>query len=106
MFVKMYQYHIQQDKVEDYLNIQEQASKIYSRYLNFHTMYFNSKDDKTKWIEISRYKDEYEFNKCMSVINEQKEIQELFVRFRSLLVSEKQEISEGEFIEMKEISSL
>lgn len=38
MFVKIYQYHIQQDKVEEYLSIQEKASEIYSKYLNFHTM--------------------------------------------------------------------
>lgn len=106
MFVKIYQYHIQQDKVEDYLSIQEQASEIYSRYLDFHTMYFNSKAEKTKWIEVSRYKDENEFNKSITFINEQKEIQELFVRFQSLLVTDKQEILEEEFIEMKEICSL
>ena len=106
MFVKIYQYHIQQDKVEEYLSIQEKASEIYSKYLNFHTMYINSKDDETKWIEISRYADEKEYNKSMTIINEQKEIQELFARFQYLLVTDKKEIWEEDFIEKREMGSL
>lgn len=56
IFVKFYQYHIQKDKVEEYLAIQEKASEIYGQYLDFHTMYLNSKVDGTKWIEITIYK--------------------------------------------------
>ncbi|NMH74552.1 hypothetical protein HF078_15800 [Bacillus sp. RO2] len=102
MFVKVYQYHIQKNKVDEYLAIQEKASEIYGRHLDFHTMYLNSKDDATKWIEISRYKDENEYQKSMDMINEQEEIQELFKAFQSLLVTDKSEISEEDFIEKKE----
>ena len=102
MFVKIYQYHIQKDKVEEYFSIQEKASEIYSRYLDFHTMYLNSKDDETKWIEITRYKDEDEYKKVMNIINEQKDIQDLFDVFQSLLLTDKREISEEDFIEKKE----
>jgi len=102
MFVKVYQYHIQKDKVDEYLAIQEKASKIYGRYLDFHTMYLNSKEDATKWIEISRYKDENEYQKSIDMINEQEEIQQLFLAFQSLLVSDKSEICEEDFIEKKE----
>lgn len=35
MFVKVYQYHIQKDKVDEYIAIQERASEIYERYLGF-----------------------------------------------------------------------
>lgn len=103
MFVKVYQYHIQKDKVEDFLDIQEKASEIYGRYLDFHTMYLNSKNDDTKWIEITRYKDEDEYKKSMNIINEQKDIQQLFEAFQSILVTGKSEISVGDFIEKKEI---
>jgi hypothetical protein len=99
MFVKVYQYHIPKNKVDEYLAIQEKASEIYGRHLDFHTMYLNSKDDATKWIEISRYKDENEYQKSMDMINEQEEIQELFKAFQSILVSE---ISEEDFNEKKE----
>jgi hypothetical protein len=102
MFVKVYQYHIQKDKVDEYLAIQEKASEIYGRYLDFHTMYLNSKEDATKWIEISRYKDENEYQKGIDMINEQEEIQQLFLAFQSLLVSDKSEICEEDFIEKKE----
>lgn len=103
MFVKIYQYHIREDKTDEYLLIQEKASEVYSRYLDFHTMYLQSKDDGTKWIEISRYKDESEYQKGMNLINEQEEIQELFDTFQSLLVSDRKEISEENYIEKKEI---
>ena len=102
MFVKVYQYHIQKNKVDEYLAIQEKASEIYGRYLDFHTIYLNSKDDATRWIEISRYKDEDEYQKSIDMINEQEEIQELFKAFQSLLVTDKSEISEEDFIEKKE----
>ncbi|WP_043932777.1 hypothetical protein [Bacillus sp. EB01] len=88
MFVKVYQYHIQKDKIDEYLAIQEKASKIYERYLDFHTMYLNSKVDATKWIEISIYKNENEYQLSMDLINQQEEIQELFKVFQSLLVTD------------------
>lgn len=102
MFVKVYQYYIQKDKVDEYLAIQERASEIYGRYLDFHTIYLNSKEDATKWIEISRYRDEHEYQKNMDLINEEDEIRELFEVFQSLLVTDKSEIIEENFVEKKE----
>lgn len=106
MFVKIYEYHVQKDKVEQYLAIQQKASEIYSRYLAFHTIYLNSKTDETKWLEITRYKDEATYHKSMELINEQKDIQDLFGTFQSILLTEKREIREEDFIEMKEIEKL
>jgi hypothetical protein len=99
MFVKVYQYHIQRDKIEEYLVIQAKTSEIYSRYLNFQTIYLNSKDDDTKWIEITQYKDEDEYKKSIVFINAHMEIQELFKAFQSLLVADKCQISEEDFIQ-------
>lgn len=97
MFVKIYQYHIQHDRVDEYLAIQEKVSKIYGKYLDFHTMYLNSKNDATKWIEITRYKDEGEYQKSLHFINQDQEIQDLFEEFQSLLLNDKNEISEEDF---------
>ncbi|AXI08168.1 hypothetical protein CV093_04100 [Oceanobacillus sp. 143] len=99
MFVKVYQYHIQKDKVEEYLDIQEKTLEIYSRYLDLHTIYLNSKVDDTKWMEIIRYKDEDEYKRSINIINEKKEIQELFESFQSLLVTDNNKIREEDFIE-------
>ncbi|QOR64853.1 nuclear transport factor 2 family protein [Cytobacillus suaedae] len=100
MFVKVYTYHIQHDKVDEYLAIQEKVSKIYNRYLDFQNIYLQCKEDNTKWIEITKYKDEEEYQKCIDLINKDKEIQTLFNAFQSLLVSQKK-ISEEDFIERK-----
>ncbi|RPF55489.1 hypothetical protein [Aquisalibacillus elongatus] len=101
MFVKVYKYHIQNDKVNEYISIQEKASEIYGKYLDFKTTYLQSKEDNTKWMEITKYKDEEEYQKSINLINEEEEIYELFKAFQSLLSSEKQEINEENFIEMK-----
>ncbi|MCF6137755.1 hypothetical protein [Pseudalkalibacillus berkeleyi] len=52
-------------------------------------------------MEISKYKDEEEYQKSIDLINKVEEIQHLFEAFKSLLVSEKQEISEENFMEKK-----
>lgn len=102
LFVKIYQYHIQLNQIEEYLRIQDQAIKIYSQYVDFQTVYINSKEDATKWLEISTYKDENEYKKSIDLINEDKEIQELFKKFQSLL-SPETEIIEEDFMERKRI---
>jgi len=101
MFVKMYSYHIQKEKEEEYLSIQEKAEEIYVKYLDIHTHYLKSKDNDTKWLEVTFYKDEDEYNKSIEVINKQTEIQELFKSFQSVLVSEQNEITEEDFLEIK-----
>lgn len=105
MFVKVFQYYIQKDKIDEYLNIQEKALRIYSKYIDFQTIFLNSKNDETKWIEISRYKSEDEYNKSINLIDQQKEIQELYEAFQSLLVTDKNEINEEDFIEKGEKST-
>ncbi|MGP4107916.1 hypothetical protein [Virgibacillus sp. L01] len=104
MFVKVYQYHIENDKVDEYLSIQEKASEIYNKYLDLNTIYLQCNEDSTKWMEISKYKNEEEYQKSINLINKEKDIQELFAAFQSLLVSEK-EISEENYIEMKVINN-
>jgi len=102
MFIKIYQYHIQKDKVDEFFDIQEKANEIYSRYLDFHIMYLKSKDDDTKWIEITKCKNEDEYYKSMIIINDLKDIQDLFEAFKSILLTDKKEIIEEDFIVKKE----
>lgn len=97
MFVKIYQYYIQSDKVIEYLSIQKRALDIYRKHLNVHTVYLQSKDDNTKWMEISTYKNEEEYKKTITLINKEEEVKKLFDEFQSLLVSGK-EISEENYI--------
>lgn len=103
MFVKVYQYHIRKEKVNEFFAIQEKAAQAYGKFLDFHTIFLNSKEDETKWFEITRYKNEAEYKRSLGVINEQEEIQDLFASFQSLLVSEKREITDEDFIIGKEV---
>jgi hypothetical protein len=102
MFIKVYEYYIQPDKEQEYLNIQQKAGEIYSRYLNVHSLHLKSMDDPSKWMEITRYRDKEEYKKSLDLINQYKEIKELFKEFQSLLASEKREIREEDFTVVKE----
>lgn len=102
MFVKVYQYYVQKEKEEEYLSIQEKACDIYKEFLDFHTIYLKSKESDTKWLEITFYKNEDDYKKSIEIINKQLEIQELFKSFQSVLVSEKNEITEEDFMKIKE----
>lgn len=97
MFVKVYQYHIQSDKIAEYISIQKRASYIYRKYLEVNTVYLQSKDDNTKWMEISTYRNEVEYNKSITLINKEEEMKKLFDEFQSLMVNGK-EISEEDYI--------
>jgi hypothetical protein len=101
MFVKVYHYHIQPEKEEEYLKIQLKTSEIYGRYVEAETFYLQSQGDNSKWMEITRYKSEEEYQKSISLIDEEEEIKELFIEFQALLVSGKEEITEEDFIEKK-----
>ncbi|MGD6791311.1 hypothetical protein ACQCT3_15755 [Sutcliffiella horikoshii] len=66
--------------------------------MNVNTVYLQSKDDNTKWMEISTYRNEVEYNKTITLINEEEEIIRLYAEFQSLIVSG-EEISEENYIE-------
>jgi hypothetical protein len=102
MFIKIYEYHIQPDKEQEYLRIQQKAADIYSRHIDSQSIHLKSKEEPSKWMEITRYKNEDEYKRSIKLINQYKEIQELFKEFQSLLVSEKSEIREEDFIVVRE----
>jgi hypothetical protein len=102
MFIKIYEYYIQPDKEQEYLRIQQKAADIYSRHIDSQSLHLKSKDEPSKWMEITRYPNEDEYKRSIKLINQYKEIQELFKEFQSLLVPEKSEIREEDFIVVKE----
>ncbi|WRP07841.1 hypothetical protein U9J35_06630 [Rossellomorea aquimaris] len=105
MFVKVYEYHIQPEKVEEFFKIQEKAGEIYRKYLESHTIFLKKQDSETQWMEISRYKDEGQYKRNISLINEHEEIQHLFSDFKSLLVPGSK-IVEDDFLQIEEKNSL
>jgi hypothetical protein len=105
MFVKVYEYHIQPDKENEYLEIQEEAEKIYGKFAERRAVNLKSKEDDSKWIEIHWYKDEASYLKSIEQINEQKEIHDLYKKFLGVLVSEK-DLGEEDFEQVLETHSL
>ena len=71
MFVKIYEYHIEESKEEYFLEIQEKAVRIYRKYLNCDVMYLKSIEHETMWLEISRYNSEEEFLKAIQKVNKE-----------------------------------
>ncbi|MBU9723040.1 MULTISPECIES: hypothetical protein [Bacillaceae] len=106
MYVKIYIYHIKIDKIEEYLSIQEKAGGIYGRYIDSQTTYLRSSEDRTKWMEITKYRSEEEYNKRIELINNDKEIKDLFKSFQSVLLESKSEIIEENFTELMNNSTL
>ncbi|ESU33213.1 hypothetical protein G3A_07525 [Bacillus sp. 17376] len=96
MFVKIYSYQIKSGKEQEYLKIQEEADRVYSRFLDNKTFHLQSKLDKTKWLEIHTCKNEDIYNDTIQIIDQQPEIQVLFKRFREVITSF-EEISEENY---------
>ena len=103
MVVKSYQYSIQRDKVDEFLAIQEESAAIYRQHLAFHTMYLNSTEDESKWIEMTFYQNEENYQQGIESINKESEIHILFEKFQSLLCPENNQILEESFVIKKEI---
>lgn len=88
MFVKIYTYHVDIAQEHEYLNIQAEAEKIYTKYVEKKTVHLRSEEDHTKWMEIHTYKDKESYQKGMNKMNELPEIQELFSRFINVIMPE------------------
>ncbi|WP_312092352.1 hypothetical protein [Niallia sp.] len=97
MYVKIYEYHIKEEKIEDYLSIQEKASKIYKKHIESKTTYLQSNEDPTKWMEITTYNSEEDYLKNIAIINKNVEIQVLFNKFQALLLPGNNLIKEEDF---------
>ncbi|MYL63516.1 hypothetical protein GLW07_09140 [Bacillus hwajinpoensis] len=105
MFVKVYEYHIREESMEEYYRIQQKAGEIYKKYIDVETTYLQSKEDSSKWMEIAKYESEEDYQKALALINQEKEIQELFKAFEAILLSEPNMIRDEDFMDRKEISN-
>ena len=106
MFVKVYEYQIHPESIEEYYRIQQKAGEIYGKYIDVETTYLQSKEESSKWMEIAKYESEEVYQKAMTLINLEKEIQELFKAFEAILLSEKNMIRNEDFMDIKEISNI
>ena len=97
MFVKVYEFHIQEGREREYLMIQEKTAEIYSRYIDCQTLYLKSINEGTKWLEISQYKDKDTYEKWIALVNKDPEIQTLFSSFEDLLDLNRKEIKEDSY---------
>ena len=86
MFVKVYEYYIKENEEARFLEIQEEAARIYKRYLNCEISYLKSCDHDEKWLEISRYSSEEEYKVGISKMDKEPVIKELYQQFKSCLV--------------------
>jgi len=96
MFIKVYTYHVIPERVQDFLEMQVQAENVYSRYIEKQSLFLRSKDDSAKWMEIHIYKDETRYNESIKIINQQKEIADLYSKFMKLIIS-KEELTEENY---------
>ena len=96
MFIKLYSYHIKPDKLQEYLEIQEEANRIYSLYSDSKIIHLQSKNDETKWVEIQIYKNEQFYYKTIKKLDKKQEIQVLYKRFLEVIISH-EEISEDNY---------
>lgn len=90
MFIKVYTYYVIPEREQDFLEIQAQAEIIYSRYVEKQSLFLRSKDDNAKWMEIQIYKDETSYNESTKIIDQQKEIVDLYNRFMKLIISKEE----------------
>ncbi|MCS0669845.1 hypothetical protein [Cytobacillus firmus] len=88
MYIKLYQYHIHPENEQELMLIQRKAGYIYRNYLDVQTKILKNKIDETKWTEISFFKSEEDYQNKLPLINSNPDIQELYRRFESLLISE------------------
>lgn len=85
MFVKIYRYHIQPDKTDEFIKVQERASKIYGKYMSYRSVYLRDREKPGLWLEIQWCRDEDTYRRAMDSINAEPEIERLWQEFQALL---------------------
>lgn len=96
MFVKLFSYHINPAKEKEYLKIQEEAERIYSRFIEKKTLHLQSKEDKTKWLEVHIYENEKSYEESIHLIDAQQEIRGLYKQFLEVITTQ-EDISEEDY---------
>ncbi|MDF2038180.1 hypothetical protein P2R12_14535 [Cytobacillus oceanisediminis] len=98
MYIKLYQYHIRPENEQELMLIQRKAGQIYRNYIDVQTKMLKNNIDETKWTEISFFKSEEDYQNKLPLINSDPDIQELYKRFESLLISDIREENYEEWL--------
>lgn len=94
MFVKVYRYHIQPGKTDEFLDVQRRAGEIYSKHVSYRSVYLKSRDEPGLWLEVQWCADEDTYRHAMEVINAEPGIDRLWHEFQVLLDPEKPGVQE------------
>ena len=106
MFVKVYRYHVQHDKTEQYLAIQERAGQIYQKHVRYRAVHLRSQDDPGLWLEIHWYPNEETYRRSMDLINAEPAIKQLWLEFKATLDPDDKEIHEEYYEQIRSEDSL
>ncbi|WNF24634.1 hypothetical protein [Mesobacillus jeotgali] len=87
MFVKIYRYRLKPGKEQEYLEIQNEAERIYSSFIDKQSLFLQNHDDKEIWQEIHFYPDKKSYIDAVSTVDQQPEIQVLYSRFLDVITS-------------------
>jgi hypothetical protein len=101
MFVKAYRYHVQPEKTEQYLAIQERANQVYQKHICYRAVHLRSREDPSLWLEIHWYPNEETYNKGMDLVNAEPEISQLWQEFQATLDTSRQTIIEEYFEQIR-----
>jgi len=102
MFVKVYKYKIQPNKLEQFLRIQEEAAKIYSRYIpSYGSINLRNCKNPKQMLEISWYSDEKTYREGLHKVNADPHIDKLFQEFKTLLDPDDPSILEEEYEQVR-----
>lgn len=87
MYVKIYRYRLKTGREQEYLEIQKEAERIYSRFIQKQTLFLQSSEDREVWQEIHIYHDKKSYTDTVSSVDQQPEIQVLYNRFHEVITS-------------------
>lgn len=72
---------------QEYLEIQSEAERIYSHFIQKQTLFLQSSEDREIWQEIHIYQDKKSYTETVSLVDQQPEIQVLYNRFLEVINS-------------------
>jgi hypothetical protein len=87
MYVKIYRYRLKPGREQEYLEIQNEAERIYSHFIQKQTLFLQSSEDREVWQEIHIYKEKKSYTDTVSLVDQQPEIQVLYNRFLEVITS-------------------
>ncbi len=106
MFVKLYRYRVQPEKIKEYHVIQERAGQIYQKHVRYRAVYLRNQNDPGLWLEIHWYPDEETYRRSMDLINAEPEIKQLWREFQTTLDPNDPEIHEEYYSQVRSEDTL